>query len=171
MDQRTRVDRMLDAIKNNRIAAVVVIVCIGLAALANLTDTLKKLAPLLPGPAKIALDGEWRSEPFDSGDSNPQLLGLRVKEIADGRLAGTLRFYDVAGQALSPEFDVLAGKRTSNHVAFSFDGGLKRAGAAGAPWVPIAQSFSGELSATGLQLVYEREGYTPVAMLAHKLTP
>jgi hypothetical protein len=171
MDQRTRVDRMLDAIKNNRIAAVIVILCIGLAALANLTDTLKKLAPLLPGPAKLALDGEWRSEPFDSGSPNPQTLGLRVKEIAEGRLAGTLRFYDVEGKALSPEFDVLEGKRTSNHVAFSFDGGLKRAGASGAPLVPVAQSFSGELSDTGLRLVYEREGYTPVAIVAHKLTP
>lgn len=171
MDPRTRVDRMLDAIKNNRIAAVVVILCIGLAALANLTDALKKLAPLLPAPAKIALDGEWRSEPFDSGDSNPQTLGLRVKEIGEGRLAGTLRFYDGQGKALSPEFDVLEGKRSANHIAFAFDGGLKRAGAAGAAWVPIAQSFSGDLSDTGLRLVYEREGYTPVAMVAHKLTP
>jgi len=169
-DKRTLVDRALDRIKNNRVAAALIILCIGLGALASLTDSLKKLYQVLPAPSKVALDGQWKSEPFEPYGSGKQTLVLEVKEVAEGRLAGFVRFYDSQGKPASPEFDI-QGKRESNKVTLSFVGGLKRSPPSGGPLVPVPESFSGDLSGNDFKLVYERDGYTPIALVAHKVQP
>ena len=61
-DSRTLVDQFLDRIKNNRVAAVVIIVCIGVGALASLTDSTRKLSEALSSFSKPGLAGEWTSD-------------------------------------------------------------------------------------------------------------
>jgi hypothetical protein len=140
-----------------------------LAALASLTDSLKKLYPFLPTASKVALDGSWKSEPFELYGSSPQSLALEVKEVAEGKLAGFIRFYDSTEMPASPEYEILQGKRESNKVAFSIIGGMKRTPPSGGPLVAVAESFSGEVSENDFKLVYERDGYTPISLVAHRV--
>jgi hypothetical protein len=170
-DKRTLVDRTLDRIKNNRAAAAVIIVCIGLAALASLTDSLKKLYTLVPAPSNVSIDGKWKSEPFELYGSSLQTVVLEVREIAEGRLAGVIRFYDSRENPTSPEYEILQGKRESTKITFSFVGDLKRTPLSGGPMVAVAESISGEVSHSDLKLVYERDGYTPIPLLAHRAKP
>lgn len=167
-DKRTLVDRTLDRVKNNRVAAAVIVLCIALAGIASVTDSLKRLHQFMPAPSKLALDGQWKSEPFETYGSGPQSIVIQVKEITEGRIAGFVRFYDSQGKPVSPEYDILQGKRESNRITFSFVGGLTRTPPDGGPSVHVAESFSGELLHNDFNLIYERDGYTPISFVAHR---
>ena len=93
-DSRTLVDQFLDRIKNNRVAAVVIIVCIGVGALASLTDSTRKLSEALSSLYKPELAGEWTSDTAAFYPVGPEVMRLRLLETAGGQVLGSVRFSD-----------------------------------------------------------------------------
>jgi hypothetical protein len=170
-DKRTLVDRFFDRLKNNRIAATVVVIGICLMGLASFTDSLKKLYTTLPSLSKFEVTGEWKSEPMDFYGAGPQTITLKLKEVAGGRLTGSLRFYNPQGRPVTPALDVLQGKRDGNKVTFSFDGGVRRTHDSGSTYVPIPETVYGEASSNGINFVYEREGHGAVPFFTRKVGP
>ena len=80
-DGRTQVDRILDRIKNNRLAAAIIVIGLGLGALAGLTDSLKKLADAVMGLSTPDLTGEWRTAPAQFYSiRGPEIMVLRLQE-------------------------------------------------------------------------------------------
>ena len=162
IDNRTLVDRFFDRVKNNRIAATIVVIGVCMMAFASFTDSMKKLYTSLPALSKIEVEGEWKSEPIDLYGAGPQTMILKLKEVAGGRLTGSLRFYNLQGRPATPDLDVLQGKRDGNKLMFSFDGGVRRTHDAGSTYVPVSETLYGEASSDGINFVYEREAHAAV---------
>jgi hypothetical protein len=157
-DKRTRVDRMLDHVKNNRVIAVLLVFGIGLAALASFTESVKKLVDVVPRIAKPHITGEWRSDPIDLYDSGPQVLVLHFKEVVGGQLTGSVKFLGADGKASSREHGILDGKLEGSRVSFSFDGGFKGRDSSGEYSVIVMESLTGEISKDQIRFVYRRDG-------------
>ena len=166
-DNRTLVDRGLDRVKNNRFAAAIIIIGICLAAIASFTESLSKLSEVLPILSKPEIEGEWKSEPIDLYGAGPQVMILKFTEAVGGRLVGNVRFFDLEGNARTPELDVLEGKREGNTLTFSFDGGARTYSPSG-PLVPLRESVYGEVSDNEIQFVYQREGHGAVSFASRR---
>lgn len=107
-DKRTRVDRILDRFKNNRVAAVFIVAAIVLAGVAGVTDSLRKLADALPALSSTPdLAGEWRSTPAAFYPVGPEIMVLRLREAVDDRLLGQVEFLTPDGEPRSERFDLL----------------------------------------------------------------
>jgi hypothetical protein len=61
-DSRTLVDRLLARIKNNRFAAAVILVGLGIGGVASVTDSARKLGGAIPPLASRSVAGEWKSD-------------------------------------------------------------------------------------------------------------
>jgi hypothetical protein len=168
-DKRTLVDRFFDRVKNNRIAATIIVVGSCMMALASFTDSMQKLVSNWPSLSKTEVQGDWKSGPVDLYGAGPQTVILKLTELGGGRLTGSLRFYDAAGRPATPDFDVLQGKRDKNRLSFSYDGGVRRTHDSGQTYVPVPETLSGEASSAGISFVYEREGRAAVAFSVHRV--
>lgn len=171
-DKRTLVDRFFDRVKNNRIVATIIVIGVCLMALASFTDSMKKLYMALPTLSKIEMSGEWKSIPIDLYGAGPQTMVLQIKEMVGNHLSGSLRFYDIQGRPVTPDLNILQGRRDGSKLTFSFDGGIRRTRDSGETYdVPVAETMYGEVASDEINFVYERDGDITVSFSAHKVAP
>lgn len=166
-DSRTLVDRLLDRIKNNRVAAAAILVALGLGALANLTDSTRKLSDVLSSFSSASLAGEWKSDAVAFYPVGPEFMRLHLQEAAAGQVVGTIRF-NGAGHVGARRFELFDGKREGRKLSFSFDSGA-RLYAGGSGSVPVRETVVGELAGDELRLVYQREGHGGVPLTARRI--
>ena len=167
-DKRTLVDRIFDRLRNNRVAAIVIVVGVSLMALASFTESIKRLYVSIPRLSKVDVQGLWESDQVDLYGAGQQTIVLRLKELDDGRLTGSLRFYSQGGRPVTPDLDLLHGKREADKLAFSFDGGARKTNDSGKSYVPVPESITGKVSGDAINFVYERDDHAAVPFSAHR---
>lgn len=166
-DNRTLVDRLLDSIKNNHVAAVIIIASLGIGAIASLTDSTKKLSDLLSSFSNVSLAGEWKSDLAVFYPIGPEFMRLRLQEAVAGQVVGSVQF---SGNQDIParKFGLLDGKREGKKLTFSFDSGAHSYEGEGKS-VPLRETVIGELVGSELHLVYQRERHGGVPVTARRV--
>jgi len=152
-DPRSRVDRIHDRIRNNRVAAIAIVLAAGVGALASFTDSVRKLGDALPTISDTSVAGQWKSEAaeFYPG-TGPEYLRLYLQEAGPGQVVGLVQF---GGGAASRRrsFSIIDGRRDGKAVTLSFDSGSG-----------LHESVSGNLASGALHLVYRNERSAAVAV-------
>jgi len=166
-NNRTLVDRVLDRIKNNQVAAVIIVLGIGLGALAGLSDSLRKLSEALPSFSSSDVAGEWHSAPAQFYPIGPEIMILRLQESVGNQLIGDIEFRTLQGKTRSNQFDILDGKREGRKLAFAFSSGAVLYKSTES--VTLRETVSGELVDGELRLLYVREGHTGVPVTARRV--
>lgn len=167
-DSRTLVDRLLDRIKNNRIAAAIIIAFLGIGAMANLTDSTKKLTNTLSSLFEASIAGEWKSELAEFYPIGPESMRLTLQEAAAGQTLGRVQFSG-NNQWQPREFDLLNVKREGRRLTLSFDSGARSIGP-GPKSTPLRETIVGEIVGGELHFVYQREGQGGVPFTARRIT-
>lgn len=167
-DSRTLVDRLLDRIKNNRIAAAIIIVFLGIGAIANLTDSTKKLTDTLSSLFEVSVAGEWKSELAEFYPIGPESMRLNLQEAVAGQILGRVQFSGNS-QWQPREFDLLNVKREGKRLTLSFDSGARSIGP-GPKSTPLRETIVGEIVGSELHFVYQREGQGGVPFTARRIT-
>lgn len=155
-DSRTLVDRLLDRIKNNRIAAAIILACVGLGAAASLSDSTRKLAGVvssMKGSPGVA--GEWKSGAAAFYPSfGEEYMRLDLQQAAGDQVIGFVQFS--GNDDVRPRrFPILEGRRTGNSVSLLFDSGYR-----------VRETVSADLTGDELRLVYQWQGRAAVAAIA-----
>lgn len=168
-DSRTLVDQLLDRIKNNRVAAFIIIVCVGVGALASLTDSTRKLSETLSSFSRPDIAGEWTSDAAAFYPIGLEVMRLRLSESASGQVLGSVRFSDPQNASPPREFDILEGRLEGRKLSISFNSGAFRIlGAEGGKSVPLRETVTGEVDGSKLHLVYQMEGHGGVPVTARR---
>ena len=156
-DHRTRVDRFMDRVKNNPVAAVVIVLAIAVGALASLTDSVRKLTDLAASFGSAPMAGEWKSEAAVFSPYGEEFMRLTLKEPASGQVVGDVQF---SGNAhLQPRsFPVLEGKRDGKVLTLVLDASER--------W---RETMTGDLAGDHLRLVLQRQGQGAVATVAQRV--
>jgi hypothetical protein len=170
-DSRTLVDQLLDRIKNNRVAAVIIVVCLAAGALASLTDSTKKLFDALSSFSKQDVAGEWASDTAEFYPIGPEVMRLRLREAAAGQVLGSVQFIGPQNASSPREFEILEGKREGKKLSFSFDSGARLYKGAEGKSFPLRETVMGEVAGSELRLVYQREGHGGVPVTARRVKP
>lgn len=158
-DKRTVVDRLLDRIKNNRLAAAVIVACIGIGALASLTDSTRKLGDALSSFGSKSVAGEWKSDAVEVARFGPEFVRLTLREAAAGQLTGSVQFS--GNEELRPRtFQIQEGKREGKSLTLSFDGDYR-----------TRSALVGALEGSELRLVHRVEGEGAVPLTARRIDP
>jgi hypothetical protein len=157
-DSRTLVDRLLDRVKNNRVAAVVIIACLGIGALASLTDSTRKLTDALSSFTSKNVAGEWKSDAAAFYPSfGQEFMRLSLKEPMADQLVGSVQFS--GNEEMRPRsFPILEGKRGGKSLTLSFDSGDR-----------VRETVVGEIAGSELRLVYQRAGRGAVSATARRV--
>jgi hypothetical protein len=157
-DSRTLVDRLLDRIKNNRIAAAVIIACLGIGAIASLTDSTRKLADAMSSFTSKSFAGEWKSHAATFYPSfGPEFIRLHLSEPANDQLVGFVQFS--GNEEMQPRsFPIIEGRRSGKSLRVLFDSGDR-----------VREIVAGDLAGSELRLVYQREGRGAVAATARRI--
>lgn len=165
-DGRNLVDRFIDRIKNNRLAAVLIIAAIGIGALASLADSARKLSGLLPAMGAVHVAGEWKSGLTEFYPIGPEYIRLNLQEAAAGQILGAIKF---GGNAERPprEFEIAEAKLAGTKLTLAFENGARMG--AGGQAVPIRHAITGELRGKELNLVFQREGHGGVPFTASRI--
>ncbi len=158
-DRRSRVDRLLDRIRNNRFAALAIVAALGVGALASFTDSVRKLVDALPSARGASVAGQWKSDeeatfyPF----KGPEFIRLELQEAAGDQIVGTIRFGGNS-QADARSAPLSDGKRNGKSIAFVLDTGNG-----------LRESMSGEFAGNELRLVAHLEKRGDIAITAHRI--
>lgn len=166
-DGRTLVDRFIERIKNNRLAAALIVAALGIGALANLADSSRKLWDLLPVKGGVQAAGEWKSElaEFYPG-SGPEYLRLTLQEAAAGQILGIIQFGGNADRE-PREFEIVEAKLAGSKLLLAFESGAMTG--AGGQAVPLRHRITGELRGPDLHLVFQRDGHGGVPFTASRI--
>ncbi len=158
-DKRNLVDRLLDRIRNNRVAAVAIVLCIGLGGVASFTDSVRKLGDALPSfsaPAKLG--GQWKSEAaIFRPDVGSESLRLYLQEAAADQVVGTIQF-NGAGDIAPRAFPIVQGRRSGKSVLLSLGGDANS-----------LTTISGELAGEEFRFVYQHANRGAVAATARRI--
>jgi Tol biopolymer transport system component len=160
-DKRTRVDRMLDRVKNNPVIAVLLVFGIGLAALASFTDSIKKLLDVVPQitPLRIAnVTGAWMSVRPDPITTVKTILVFDFK-VDGGKLVGTI--HHGYQQAL------LNGKIEGDTITFDVDQEWE----IGGKITVERQAYRGKVVGDKIQFVRTIAGSSPFEFTAVRRVP
>jgi hypothetical protein len=166
-DGRTVVDRFIDRIKNNRLAAALIIAALGIGALASLADSSRKLLDLLPAMGGVQAAGEWKSELAEFyPERGPEYMRLTLREAAAGQILGTVQF---GGSADSEprELEIVEAKLAGSKLMLAFESGTRMA--AGGQAVPLRHTIMGELRGKELNAVFQRDGHGGVPFTASRI--
>jgi len=111
-DRRTLVDRLLDRIKNNRTAAVVIVACLGIGGIASLMDAARKLSDTVFSFTSQSVAGEWKSDAVAFYPAfAPEFMRLHLQEPTSEQLVGSVQSSGNA-ETQPRNFPLLEGKRS-----------------------------------------------------------
>jgi hypothetical protein len=155
---KTLVDRLLDRVKNNRIAAAVILACLGIGAIASLTDSTRKLGEVWSSFGNKSIVGEWKTDeatfyPF----FGPEFVRLYLQEPAADEVVGTLQFSGNS-HSVPRSFPITEGKRAGKSLTLSFDGTSGK-----------RETLVGDLSGDVLHVVHHMEYRGAVPITAHRI--
>ena len=157
-DSRTLVDRLLDRIKNNRIAAAIILACLGIGGVASLTDSARKLVDALPSLGSQSVAGEWKSDEASFYRFfGQEAVRLYLQQPTGDQVVGTIQFGGSA-QSEPRGFQIIDGKRAGKTLTLSFDGSSGR-----------RETLVGDLAGAELHLVHHFEGAAAVPITAHRI--
>ncbi|MEP6502799.1 MAG: hypothetical protein ABJD97_05695 [Betaproteobacteria bacterium] len=149
---------MLARIKNNRIAAVVILAALGIGGVASLTDSARKLGDALPSFASQSVAGEWKSdEAAFYRFFGQEAVRLYLQQPTADQVIGIIQF---GGSALSEPrgFQIVDGKRAGKTLTLSFDGSSGH-----------RETLVGDLTSNELHLVHHFEGAAAVPITARRI--
>jgi len=157
-DGKPLVDRLLDRIKNNRIAAAVILACLGIGAVASLTDSTRKLGEVWSSFGNYSVAGEWKTDeatfyPF----FGPEFVRLYLQQPAGDEVVGTLQFSGNAHSA-PRSFPIAEGQHTGKSLTLSFEGTSGK-----------RESLVGDLSGDVLHIVHHMEYQGAVPVTARRI--
>lgn len=157
-DSRTLVDRVLDRIKNNRLAAAVIIACLGIGAIASLTDSTRKLSDALSSFTGKGVAGEWKSDMAAFYPSfGPEFMRLHLQEPMADQVVGIIQFS--GNDEMGPRsFPIIEGKRAGTLLTLTFDSGDR-----------VRETVAADLAGGELALVYQRQGRGAVSAKARRV--
>ena len=157
-DSRTLVDRLLDRIKNNRIAAAIILACLGIGGVASLTDSARKLGDALPSLGSQSVAGEWKSDEASFYRFfGQEAVRLYLQQPTGDQVVGTIQFGGSA-QSEPRGFQIIDGKRAGKTLTLSFDGSSGH-----------RETLVGDLAGGELHLVHHFEGAAAVPITAHRI--
>ncbi len=157
-DSRTLVDRLLARIKNNRIAAVVILAGLGIGGVASLTDSARKLGDALPSLGSQSVAGEWKSdEAAFYRFFGQEAVRLYLQQPTADQVIGTIQFGGSA-QSEPRGFQIIDGKRAGKTLTLSFDGSSGH-----------RETLVGDLTSDELHLVHHFEGAAAVPITARRI--
>lgn len=158
-DKRSGVDRLLDRIRNNRVAAVIIVAGIGVGALASLTDSVRKLGEALPTPFSMAASGEWKSDAaVFRPDVGPEFVRLYLAEPASDQIVGSVQFSGNQDEDVPPRAFPLEGKRSGKSMTLTLPGDG-----------PSPPTLTGELAGSEFHLVYRHPNRGAVGATFHRI--
>jgi hypothetical protein len=149
--------------------AVVIVIVMGLGALAGLTESLKKLGDVLPSLSAQDVAGEWHTIPAEFYPIGPEVMVLRLQESMGNKVIGTIEFRTPPGEPRSDRFEVLDGKRDGKKLTLVFStGAVLYSGRSAEPKV-LQESVTGEMANGELRLLYQREGHGGISVTARRM--
>jgi hypothetical protein len=152
-DRGTLVDRWMDRLKNNRLAAVLTMLFLAIGALASLTDSTKKLFDSLPSFSSVTVAGEWKSDLADFYGNGPEFMRINLQQAVADQIIGTVQFsgnHDVPTRS----FDIIEVKREGNKLTISFDNGFRPGILSLAE--PARDTATGEINGDQFSFVFRR---------------
>jgi hypothetical protein len=169
------VDRFLNAVRNNPVTAVLIIVGIVVSSLASFSDAVRKLVALAPKPEPADVRGRWVSQPladartkvtfsytFEIQSEGGRLYGSAVRTApacAAGSKAGVCTGF---GKPVA----LLETAREGDTVSFACDWG-ELPGAGPWTWVPTRESFRAQVAGVTMTLVmHDNQNRPPVQFSA-----
>lgn len=157
-DSRTLVDRLLDRIKNNRIAAVIILAGLGIGGVASLTDSARKLGDALPSSGSQIVAGDWKSdEAAFYRFFGQEAVRLYLQQPTADQVTGIIQFGG-SEQSEPRGFQIIDGKRAGKGLTLSFDGSSGH-----------RETLVGDLTGDELHLVHHFEGAAAVLITARRL--
>lgn len=163
----SRADRLLDRIRNHRVAAVVIVISTVLGGLASLGDSVRTLAGWLPGAPTPSVAGPWKTDAVDFREAGPEHLRLDLREGPAGEVQGMLTF---GGTDRLParRLGVLEGHREGKYLKLRYDSGryLIASGGKTEKW---SESLAGEIGADELRLHLLIGPRPEVALMARRI--
>jgi hypothetical protein len=157
-DSRTLVDRVLDRIKNNRIAAVVILAALGVGGAASLTDSARKLGDALPSSGNQSIVGEWKSnETAFYRFFGEESVRLYLQQPTGEQVVGTIQFGGGA-QSEPRGFQIIDGKRVGKTLTLLFEGSSGH-----------RETIVGDLADDELRLVHHVEDGGAVPLTARRI--
>lgn len=168
-DGRPLTDRLIARIRDNRIAAGLIIASMLIGGLASLGDATRKVADWLPGPAAPSVAGPWKTGEIDWREAGPEYLRLDLQEGPAGQIRGDLQF---GGTDRLParRIGLLEGRRDGRHLSLRYDTGRYVIASGGTTRI-LSETLVGEIGPDELRLrlqIGERAG---VAVVARRIEP
>lgn len=163
-------DRLVARIKDNRVAAIVIIAGAALGGVAAFTDSVQKLISLVPH-REVVIDGEWHSAVFtDSSLGNPEPTQYYFQLRSQGGvLFGTVRAVDPPDHPTGRVYAISDGKVDGRKVSWSMIGGWSHENEDGS-YTPLKELFSGMLVAPdSMDVIHEVYGGSAVEFTARRV--
>jgi hypothetical protein len=116
--QGTRVDRIVSRIKNNPVAASLIVIGAIIIAISTFTDAAKSLLGLITSPTNVDITGKWSTQeltnPFDENDKFRLFFDFEIK---GNTLVGSVRQASTTDQ-YSIRDGILDGRISGNVISF-----------------------------------------------------
>jgi hypothetical protein len=156
-NSRTVVERWIDRIKNNRLAAALMVACIGIGAVASLTDSSRKLGEVYTSLRSVDVTGQWKTMEANFHPSvGPEFMRLYLTQPMGDQLVGVVQFSGNA-EMRPTAFNILEGKRTGKSITLSFHGR------------DILETVDGELAGDELHVVLHIKNQGAVVATAKRI--
>ncbi|MEY2653396.1 MAG: hypothetical protein RLZZ524_423 [Pseudomonadota bacterium] len=174
-DARPLTDRLLARIRDNRIAAVLILASLAIGGLASLGESVRTLAAWLPGAGSgsalsAGLAGPWKTTTAaDFREAGPEYLRLDLQDAPGGRVTGELQF---SGNERLParRLGLIDGQREGTRLSLRHDSGRYLIASGGTTRV-LSETLTGEIGPDELRLVFQVESRAPVALTARRVDP
>lgn len=171
------VERFLERVRNNRIAAALIIAGIVVTSLASFTDALRKLADLLPEFHRTDVAGSWESEALTDANTEVEYRYLLVLKTDGAQVYGSAariapscrESAEVVCGGYGRQVAIAEGRLDGNRISFVCDWG--RIPGKG-PWtyVRTRETFRGTVDDGAIRfLVQNDQNSPPVAFGARKV--
>lgn len=154
---RPLVDRLLDRVKNNRVAAAIILLAMGIGGLASLTDATRKLGGLWAGLADTRVEGQWKSAAALFHYTGPETMRLHLKEPVAGQVVGSVQLS--GNDVMQPRsFALLEGRHDGKAMTLVLNTGDRQ-----------PATLHATVGGSELHLVYQRPGQSAVSATARRL--
>ena len=159
------VERFLARVRNNRFAATLIIIGIIVSSLASFTDSLTRLAAMLPEVRKTKVAGVWQSDVLTDANTQLKYRYLFTLKADDARVHGSAMRTAPSCEGSNAGMCIGFGKATAiidgrlerNKLSFTCDWG-EIPGKTPWTYVRVKQTFRGVVNDATIRLLVQDEG-------------